>query len=40
MNATLSAVESRRNVRARHNVRILLARSVLFVVVVGLWQIG
>ncbi len=40
MNATLSAVESRRNVRARHNARILLARTVLFIAVVGLWQLG
>jgi NitT/TauT family transport system permease protein len=40
MNATLSAVESRRNVRARHNARILIARTLLFIVVAGLWQIG
>ncbi len=40
MNATSSAVQSRRNVRARHNARIALARIVVFVVFVGLWQLG
>jgi len=38
--ATLSAVQSRRNVRAQHNLRIMVARIILFVVVVGLWQLG
>ena len=40
MSATLAAVRSRRNVRARHAVRIMVARIVLFVAVVGLWQLG
>jgi NitT/TauT family transport system permease protein len=40
MSATLLAVQSRRNVRARHAVRITVARVVLFAVVVGLWQLG
>jgi sulfonate transport system permease protein len=40
MNATNSAVKSRRNVRARHRLVINAARVVLFVVVVALWQLG
>lgn len=40
MNATSTAVQSRRNVRARHALRITLARVALFVVFVGLWQLG
>jgi NitT/TauT family transport system permease protein len=40
VSATISAVASRRSLRARHVVRITLARIVLFVVVVGLWQLG
>ena len=40
MSSTLAAVRSRRNVRARHSRRIIVARIVLFAVVVGLWQAG
>jgi NitT/TauT family transport system permease protein len=40
MSATLSAVRSRRNVRARHNLGISVSRIVLFVAVVGLWQLA
>jgi NitT/TauT family transport system permease protein len=40
MNATISAVKSRRNVRTRHRLLINAARVVLFVVVVALWQLG
>ncbi|HEY5349611.1 MAG TPA: ABC transporter permease [Candidatus Lustribacter sp.] len=40
MSATLSAVQSRRTLRARHNVRIALARVVVFVVFVALWQVA
>jgi NitT/TauT family transport system permease protein len=40
MNATSSAVKSRRNVRTRHRLLINAARVVLFVVVVALWQLG
>jgi NitT/TauT family transport system permease protein len=40
VSATTTAVASRRNLRARHALRITLARIVLFVVVVGLWQVG
>jgi sulfonate transport system permease protein len=36
----LSAVRSRRNVRARHSRRIIAARIVLFAVVIALWQAG
>ena len=40
MSSTLSAVRSRRDVRARHNRRIVAARVVVFAVVIGLWQAG
>ena len=40
VSATLAAVQTRRSVRVRHSVRIFAARVVLFVVVVGLWQLG
>lgn len=40
LNSTLSAVQSRRDVRARHNLRIAAARVALFVAVTGLWQLG
>jgi NitT/TauT family transport system permease protein len=40
VSATLSAVQSRRALRARHSVRIVLARVAVFVVFVGLWQIA
>lgn len=40
MSATLAAVRSRRSVRVRHNVRITIARIVLFAAVIGLWQLG
>jgi NitT/TauT family transport system permease protein len=38
MSTTVSAVTSRRNLRARHVLRVTIARIVLFLVVVGLWQ--
>jgi NitT/TauT family transport system permease protein len=40
VSSTLSAVRSRRDVRARHNRRIMAARVVVFAVVIGLWQAG
>jgi NitT/TauT family transport system permease protein len=40
VNATNSAVKSRRNVRARHRLVINAARVALFVVFVALWQLG
>jgi NitT/TauT family transport system permease protein len=40
VSSTLSAVRSRRTVRARHSRRVIVARIVLFAVVVGLWQAG
>jgi NitT/TauT family transport system permease protein len=40
VSSTLSAVRSRRDVRARHNRRIVAARVVVFAVVIGLWQAG
>lgn len=40
MNATLSAVRTRRGVRARRRLTINGARVLLFVVVVALWQLG
>ena len=36
----MAAVRSQRSVRARHNLRITIARIVLFAAVVGLWQLG
>ena len=40
MSATVSAVRTRRSARTRHRLTINAARIALFVVVVGLWQIG
>jgi NitT/TauT family transport system permease protein len=40
VNATTTAVNSRRSRRARHNLRINLSRVALFAIVVVLWQIG
>jgi NitT/TauT family transport system permease protein len=40
VSATLSAVTSRRNLRARHVLRVSLARLALFVAGVALWQAG
>jgi len=40
VSATVSAVRTRRSARTRHRLTINAARIALFVVVVGLWQIG
>jgi NitT/TauT family transport system permease protein len=40
VSSTLSAVRSRRDVRARHSRRIMASRVVVFAVVIGLWQAG
>jgi NitT/TauT family transport system permease protein len=40
MSSTATAVTSRANARARHSMAVNLWRIALFVVVVGIWQIG
>jgi NitT/TauT family transport system permease protein len=40
VSATVSAVRTRRSARTRHRLLINFARVVLFVVVVGLWQVA